>query len=397
MARIKITTLSPVHIGSGRDLLKNSEYLFDGKQIALIDEKKVLEVIGVENIKEWVSIINNNKSLLDYLKQRKKNLSLPDIALRIMDVYGTNIEQKRSIKEQLHSAKNLPMMPGSSIKGAIRTAVISHLVEEKTKEVTRIIEQSKREFINKFNRNPRNKDRTWKWSKNDFEITESKILNRFLSETTGMDANKNAFRFLQISDTVFKYNTCVSNVQIMNLYHEKWDIKDRSDQLVEMIVEGCEAESRITLNSSHLEQNKSFGEIRHNTSYFDSIAKLFEIINKHTLFLLQKELDFWNEQKKEDIRFHDNIYSVIDKIEALIEEIKSLDKEKEVILRIGGNSGWDSITGAWIKNNTSLLSDDEWTNLAKMLNKGKEIEYYPKTRKIDEDGDIMGFVKISIV
>jgi hypothetical protein len=60
--------------------------------------------------------------------------------------------------------------------------------------------------------------------------------------------------------------------------------------------------------------------------------------------------------------------------------------------------GWEFITGAWIKNNTSLLSDEEWFRLYSQLNKGRRnVDIFPKTRKIDEDGDLFGFVKLDII
>jgi len=42
-----------------------------------------------------------------------------------------------------------------------------------------------------------------------------------------------------------------------------------------------------------------------------------------------------------------------------------------------------------------LFSEKEWYQLSELLNKGRNVEYFPKTRKLDEDGDIMGFIKIT--
>lgn len=84
----------------------------------------------------------------------------------------------------------------------------------------------------------------------------------------------------------------------------------------------------------------------------------------------------------------------IDNLQAII-NIADNWGANETVLRIGGGSGWDFITGAWAKTNENLFSEKEWYQLSELLNKGRNVEYFPKTRKLDEDGDIMGFIKIT--
>ena len=385
MAQVKIKTLTPVHIGSGRDLMRNTEFLFNDNKVGIVDDKKVVDIIGVENIDKWVSIINKGESLWDYLKQRKVDVSLEDVSNRIMSVYGSNILQKQSLKEQLHSAKLLPMIPGSSIKGAIRTAVISWLVNRNSEKVKSIIDKNKRFFKSKKN--------NWEWNLRDFQQTETSILNDLLSGSFKMDANKNTFRFLQVSDFTFNYNTIASNMQVVNFYRNKWDIKRGSDQLTEMIAPSAEAEGRILINNTLLKSNIDKKEIRSEVEFLSSVSTLFNIVNEHTKNLVKREIEMW---KEDNLQVHEILGTYIDKLSDILQEINSIS-ENDAILRIGGGSGWDSITGAWAKTNTELFDEHEYDILVNLLNKGRDVVYYPKTRKMDEDGDMLGFVRLTII
>ncbi|PSR05964.1 MAG: type III-A CRISPR-associated RAMP protein Csm5, partial [Bacteroidetes bacterium SW_10_40_5] len=132
MAKFTLTTLTPVHIGSGRVLSFNTEYLnFPNEGVCgVIDEQKVLDIIGTENIDKWVATINNQEDLLEYLKQRKPDLKPEDVASRVLK--GKFPRNTRvSLREQLFAGKGKPLIPGSSLKGPIRTAYLNTQLEQK--------------------------------------------------------------------------------------------------------------------------------------------------------------------------------------------------------------------------------------------------------------------------
>ena len=57
-------------------------------------------------------------------------------------------------------------------------------------------------------------------------------------------------------------------------------------------------------------------------------------------------------------------------------------------------SGWRFITGAWCEG---LDNFDEVIAVSRP-NNGRYQEYdFPKSRRIDEDSDILGFVKLSLI
>jgi len=361
MPEINIKTLSPIHIGNGKELNANSEYLYFGGDeplLTVIDEKKVLNIIGNENIDKWVNIINKNESLKEYLLKRKPDLKPPDVEQRSMLVYGSYISNFKTLKEQLYDGRQISYIPGSSIKGAIRTAVLSHFALKNKFLASNSLKNHKGHY-------------------------DSQVLAKILF---GENPNLDIFRFLQIGDAFFNYETIALKAQILNMYYNDWHFKRESSHLVECIGEDVETNFKIKINSPLLKLNNTEKDIS-----FLEMAKLFEIINQHTLNLLNAEKEFWNNYET----INESCFEYyIEKLNKLINIAENCEKT-EAVLRIGFGSGWDFITGRWAKDE-KIMDDNEYF---KFLNSVRYKKYdrntpFPKTRKMDEDGDILGFVKL---
>ncbi len=115
--RIKVTALSPIHIGDGNFYNENFNFVRDDDYIYIFDEFKVMDFfiskkflmpVKIENlISKQVKTIIDNK----LYKRRIKSFF-----------------RKNEILSNI-SSQNNPILPGSSIKGAIETAIFSLLVE----------------------------------------------------------------------------------------------------------------------------------------------------------------------------------------------------------------------------------------------------------------------------
>ena len=132
MNNVLIETLTPLHVGSGRILQSNTEYLYfdSSREISVIDETKILSIIGEENIDIWVNVIEKNQNLLDYLRNRSPNLTPQETHRRIMRLRGNSnpAQGQNGIREHLFSGNGQALLAGSSLKGAIRTAFFNHVV-----------------------------------------------------------------------------------------------------------------------------------------------------------------------------------------------------------------------------------------------------------------------------
>lgn len=91
------------------------------------------------------------------------------------------------------------------------------------------------------------------------------------------------------------------------------------------------------------------------------------------------------------------IISIIDTLKNLISEIENRSKN-EIIIRIGANSGWRFITAAWVLKLEEQMNVNQVNSLRRTIQKKdySDMELWPKTRKISSDGQLFGFVKISI-
>lgn len=128
--RMSLTTLSPVFIGSGEELNK-SMYVYNDNEIMIIDEKKLIkELLLRKGLYE--SFLNGCSSgdlnLTNFLE---KNLN----GYKDIDIYKYKITSYSNIKTNgkfnnintfIKSSNGKPYIPGSSIKGAIRTAIIAN-------------------------------------------------------------------------------------------------------------------------------------------------------------------------------------------------------------------------------------------------------------------------------
>ena len=369
MSAFKLKTISPIHIGNGKELLINSEFLFFPKQrvAALIDDKKVLQLIGDENMEQWLTVIKNNGNLLDLLKQRKRDIEPSDIALRIIDLHSSASQYKNNIKEHLNS-RGKAYIAGSSIKGAIRTAILNELLLQTADErrLNQAISQFKKPKALAYN--------------------DEYLMKMVL----GPDANKNSFRFLKIGDAHFnEVKTSVTEIGILNILRHKTDYKKGAEQLVESINPNQVASLAFNISSAaYIKKNKLITD-----SYFlNSFSTLCKWVNKHYLRMVKNEI----EDLENDFKLNHSQYSQI------IDELKHIQKlienaaADEMYLRMGFGMGWTFSTGAWAKDASVLKDDDLYSQVIRKSrpNRNYESMPFPKTRKILKNQQLLGFIKI---
>ena len=127
------------------------------------------------------------------------------------------------------------------------------------------------------------------------------------------------------------------------------------------------------------------------------IKRLFKLINKHTLVLVDKELGFWEDQENPLA-----IGDYFSHLETLETTIKNCD-ENSCVIRVGASNGWEFMTGGWVNGTDAyddfIVEERTWNDLKKQLRKGNYSNDipFPKTRKMIEGGMPLGFVKLSLV
>jgi CRISPR type III-A-associated RAMP protein Csm5 len=361
--RIIIETLTPVHIGSGRDLSKGTEFLhfYENEEdlFAVIDEQKVLNIIGEENIDKWVSIIQKNKDLKEYLLQRKPDLVSKDIAKRIMPVFAKNYTNSQTIKEQMHNGQGIPYIPGSSLKGAIRTSIFTEEILSKKELAARNL-KGKKGF--------------------SAENIEKRLF--------GNNPNEDIFRFLQVGDAYFKYETIALKSEIFNKHFDKWKFKPGGSQLIEAIPNGAASGFQLKINNDLMKKNH-----HKKIEAFDSTEKLLGTINMHSKRLLKDEIQHMN-----DVVSHENAHTLYREwLNDVLNTAESCS-ENEAVMRVGYGSGWKFITGGWARD-PEIMSDPVYDKFLHSVRNQKKYDAsvpFPKSRNLGDEGDMFGFVKLKM-
>lgn len=396
MSTIKIETLTAVHIGMGETLHIGTDVVRGEEQgqkiLSVVDLKKVMEKIGTDNIQKWVDAVEDGQNTEKIVKDYVPDATIADYSKRMI-LNRAKETDSDSLKTQIHDGFGRPYIPGSSIKGAIRTAVLASLVSSvKDKDIEKKIDKTKRDM--QGNPIPDFKGR----------IRYKSDAKRIESDLFGKDAKEDTFRFMQVGDAIFGKNDEVA-LNMVNINEREregyWDI--RKAQLVEAIGAQKHADFQLKLNLSRqselLKKLKSEGhdvskyEVYQRKAVISSIGDLFDTINAHTRQLLEDEKKYWKKRESKD-SLH-KVTQYLNRIEAMLSEVQQCKPGQECVLRIGQGSGWRFITGAWTENlpNFSELV----IPLSRPHNEKYEGYDFPKTRRVNNDQcELLGFVKLSI-
>ena len=361
--QIKIETLSPVHIGDGVLLQNRSDFITvrDANETYnyVVDPQKVLNLIGVGHLSDWVAAIDRHAlNTLDFVRQYKREVKPMDLAKRKVLSFS-QVRPNDTLKECIHNGMGLPYIPGSSIKGALRTAILARLVRDLQDVETKVI-------------------------RGQFSAKQVE------AELFGSSPNSDIFRFLIVGDAYFRKN-CEISTRMENLnIRQKNELRDgHMSQLVEAIATSCSSVFQLKLATEAHQNAQGVCKLSALPECMRSLPALFKTLNEHTSSLIRDEIELWSQKSDDGYEGADDYIDVLTDIQTAIRECR---EGEECVLRIRHGSGWRFITGAWcedLENFTDII------NKARPRNYNYQKYVFPKTRRLDEDSDILGFVRLS--
>lgn len=129
--KIELTTLTPVCIGSGEKLSPYADFIIDqaNEEIHYINKAAVEKILGeypelmddyVSGITSGLNTRNQEFGLKSFLEE-ELNLDEEEYILKSYQCSGTGIKELNTI---VKNAGQKPYIPGSTIKGAIKTALL---------------------------------------------------------------------------------------------------------------------------------------------------------------------------------------------------------------------------------------------------------------------------------
>lgn len=343
--------LTPIQIGNGNDL-SPFDYVIKNKKYFRIDIAEVIEKFPENIKKEFIKILeeqsmisarkflkNNYKEEYGYLyKCNVEDEFLKTYESKIAGAKNKNEENLLSISEfiGIHSGKYIP---GSTLKGAIRTAyLMANFTEEDYYKIVRKTED-------KYGRKTRTKP--FKTLVNESDL-EKKIVSRIL-DMEKLEPKFDPFKNFSVTDT---------------------KIRNDMIEIKSITRKGIKKEKMSTIPMGNFEVTKSLFGSNENTELEFFISIKNPVGNKATLFKkLSREkngsqivkntvefyledagiLDFLNNKAekviKEDIKFFRKINdkNSIKICENLLKYKEKLN-ENQALIRIGRGAGFNSTT-----------------------------------------------------
>ncbi|PLB85962.1 type III-A CRISPR-associated RAMP protein Csm5 [Dysgonamonadaceae bacterium] len=135
--QVKITTLTPVCIGDGQKLSPFSDYKLKGDKLIYLNQEVIKKAIEKQPnliddyVRGIISGMDNTGSKFDiesFLYNWAK-LDLSSLTLKEIDSTA-QAKGNKSLNTILKQAGKYPYIPGSSLKGAIKTALLYHWLTE---------------------------------------------------------------------------------------------------------------------------------------------------------------------------------------------------------------------------------------------------------------------------
>jgi len=381
-----LTTLTPIHVGNGVTYNKGIDFIQLKDKIGILNEKKFLSWIGKENIHQWVAVVDQynpdndykTQPILDLLSSRGKPISnLMDISSRESSLVSLNHRSKQ-LKEQFRSPIAGPTIPGSSLKGALRTVILDEVTQSNFDFNVAVIK------VEKFDKKRNQQKVSWK-----FDRLDKKIF--------GETANDKSTRFIQCGDIHFSEVVLeIHEVRIMNYEQDEWRFKSGQHFLVEALPAGISGDFSFKINTALYEQNRKTYPQKWagtNTQFLSfSVEDFCKMINRVSAELIEWEFDVL---ENENMIMEGT--NMLDEYEKVLNQLDNLHPH-EFIVRLGANSGWIFMTAGWWRRFWDVFSIEDQASIRKTIQKKNYpgLDFWPKTRKISKDGIPFGFVKVSL-
>ncbi len=148
-AQLKITTLSPLHIGNGEQLSPVGEFFTTQENVYFLDNDKLISTVkNLGKLDEYIQIILKEGIGLDFYKTLKEwDIDPKEFSKREINLNQTGLlSTHNNILHQCIKTNQQAYIPGSSLKGLFRTAMICHFFLKNTYELKKI-EQKIREKL----------------------------------------------------------------------------------------------------------------------------------------------------------------------------------------------------------------------------------------------------------
>jgi len=380
-----LEVITPVHVGMGRekDYIKGLDYIYQNGNYIIYSQQKMLNSLNEKEANAVSSFLStgNFPGFANYVNSKhliKKDMIVYEWPCDY-ETQSPNDEIKRCAQDGLGNW----LIPGSSIKGSLRSVIATALYKSRG-------------------------------NINDIRLDD--LLGKI---------DNNIMRFVQVSDCQVSSQPGIFPVKIFsadpknsgqwkhqrqgghseNFLRTNGNVDLGFVSFYEMLTDGVNSQPtsgslRINWDAPEIIKEKRKQDIPNLNKVFtdQGIEWLIESARLHTNRFIEKEIHFFETYKNNSIT-----------AESLMNELKWLKEENDQIkngflLRVGANVGWHSITGDWKFNDFVSATESNRGNIV-----GRGMEKAFKTRKLifdwqyaEDDATTVrrfalpGFVKITL-
>jgi CRISPR-associated protein Csm5 len=391
--RLRIEALSPLHVGSG-EKLRRKDFAQRGDQLFVVDSRKLLERIGISP--------RLSEDFLAFCEDEQKRLSdfLTESRIRFEDVKAYQIAALgrvgREIFAFIKTIDGFPFLPGSSIKGALRSAVLQYAFlsqEALFNDVRRDVTGKMETLEGELKQDPKARNRiTKKW--------KQKISDAIEQSFFGPDQHHDLMRCIQIADSrpVDSARLQVAEVKVLSTSGSQLLIKQTKagrDVPInpEVIRKGTVFECPLSFHVNLLSNGEPSRRLKFHPKS-DTILSFPVACHKVAERLIQQEIAFYRNYGQTELT------GWYQKLQHQLTQLKP----NQCLLHVAWGSGFDA------KTVTDLFSDELFHEIRQAFNLGKfeldqqgkrrVIRPFPKTRKIifehDNAKEPLGWVKLTV-
>ncbi len=358
---MKLEILTPTHIGSGEKLLPTDYYPIKDiygniTKIVVIDLDRLFDTLismGV-NVNEVIEILREGESYPLTEIFEKYHLKPKDFEKYSLDIVGGYEKYSMQINTFIKTC-GMPYIPGSSIKGAIRTALMYYVVKDNKKLLSDIINE-----LNKIV-NPQN-------AKNFIKKADDKLDKRIFGNDPKFDILKTLI--IRDSEKISSKKLKVYRAEILG-----------NETSIPTYIEGLE---NVKLNfemqsNDTILKNTNFNGILKNID-FELIKNAIREFSKAVIKAEINEIYKYGKYKDDVLKFYKNLEEKIE--------------NGELFIRIGWGSGWYSTTiGTLLKTHPKFEELRRKFGLGKNPKTKKLVNDYPKTRRVANNKPL-GWIKL---
>jgi len=316
---LTVRTITPLHIGTGRTLTRDFDFVTKGGRTYRIHEEGLIDELYARDPKLTEQLMRTPPGRL--LKPEDLTDGSPFVRYVLPGVPGSS-----EFREQIKDPRDQPYIPGSTLKGALRTVIAWHGWKEEGLRLSMFLSN-------------------WKSRRTRSKYAASFIERRIF----GSDPHHDFLRALRIADSepIAQDALVIENVNV-------WTKRGTAAPIsIEAIKEGTEFEAKATIDEALFSSwAAKTGERGYPLPHRDWICAIPKLARARAAERIKRELLWWKGNPTPS-KLHD------------IERALQNPPENGFPLQLGFGTGWEGMTiGAPLKG------DPAWRDTYRHFNLG---------------------------